>query len=377
MIKDSRNPNILVCSDEYPPKVWGGMSRSVESLVHGLLMHACTVDVLTHRRKTVQKSDSCILAIDYRSSYRVIWCRYPIPEPKEISKHVNFDEYQIVYINGRGFASIVPYIKKHFSCVVVYGSRSNYYLEVFWRSLQFEQEKAKSQDGLVTLADRVVCASKSEAETLSSAYALSKDKVRVVANAVHPRFLEQEFERRLPLSRTVLFVGRFVRQKGIKFLLEAIPKVLDAHGDARFVFVGGHGTCDVKEGVLTMVQKFPENAEIKNWVSLDELVGLYTKAGVVVIPSLYEPFGNVALEAMACACTVVASRVGGLKEIIIDKKQGLLVPAGNAEAIAKAIIRAIENPIWSINLGEAARKKVQREYNPYVVAADLLEAFDL
>jgi glycosyltransferase involved in cell wall biosynthesis len=108
----------------------------------------------------------------------------------------------------------------------------------------------------------------------------------------------------------------------------------------------------------------------------DDLHLYYAAANVCVVPSHYEPFGLVAIEAMASGTPVVASDVGGLQYTVVSEKTGLLCPPQDDEAFAKAIDRILSQPHWQLQLGKAARKRVEQKFSWQGVAAQLSELYE-
>lgn len=98
------------------------------------------------------------------------------------------------------------------------------------------------------------------------------------------------------------------------------------------------------------------------WITKEEIAKLYQGARTVVVPSIYEPFGMTALEALACQCPVVASRTGGLRETIKDKVNGLLVEPEDALDLAQSLMTLLSDARLRIRLGEEGRRRLSTEY---------------
>jgi glycosyltransferase involved in cell wall biosynthesis len=106
-----------------------------------------------------------------------------------------------------------------------------------------------------------------------------------------------------------------------------------------------------------------------------DLVNLYNEAAVFACPSVYEPFGIINLEAMACETPVVATRVGGIKEVVVDEETGLLVPPGEPEKLGRAITRILEDPTTAAKMGKAGRRHVLKHFTWDRIAARTLELY--
>lgn len=155
----------------------------------------------------------------------------------------------------------------------------------------------------------------------------------------------------------VLFAGRLVPQKGVDVLVRAFAVLL-----YRFhvsLVIVGQGPLELYLQRLIRYSGIPEHVSVRPWQSGSELIQLLQGAAVVAVPSLYEPFGIVALEAMACARACVASRVGGLSEIIESGVDGYLVEPGDYLDCARRLFSLLSDTDLSRRMGEAARRKAE------------------
>jgi D-inositol-3-phosphate glycosyltransferase len=179
-------------------------------------------------------------------------------------------------------------------------------------------------------------------------------------------------------AKVVLYVGRFDPRKGIETLVRAVANSsLRGEGDLRLIIAGGYRPgasdgveCDriqgiVKELGLDTITSFPGR------LSEADLPVYYAAANVCVVPSHYEPFGLVAIEAMACRTPVVASNVGGLQFTVVPEVTGLLVPPQDEIAFSQAIDRILSDPEWADFLGQTGRQRVEIALSWDSVAARL------
>jgi 1,4-alpha-glucan branching enzyme len=141
---------------------------------------------------------------------------------------------------------------------------------------------------------------------------------------------------------SILFVGRLVPQKGVDVLIRALGALLPRHPAARLVIVGDGDSRLALQRLVRALGLGPA-VTFTGWTSGAALVAAYQRAAVVVVPSRYEPFGIVALEGMACGRPVVASRVGGLSDVVNDEV-GTLVPESDPLALAVALARFLGDP---------------------------------
>lgn len=165
-------------------------------------------------------------------------------------------------------------------------------------------------------------------------------------------------------SPIILFVGRFTEIKGIKYLLKAFPRVLKAVPDAKLVLVGG-GPLEAE--VKAYQEKLHNSIFSLPFVPNDIMPNIYAGCDVVVLPSFYEPFGNVTVEAMACGKPVVGSCIGGMLDTIVDGETGLYVQPGNSDQIANSLIKILTNDKLREELGRNARKRTLTHFSYSVV----------
>jgi glycosyltransferase involved in cell wall biosynthesis len=155
----------------------------------------------------------------------------------------------------------------------------------------------------------------------------------------------------------ILFVGRLVGQKGVEYLLRAFYYVKEKFPDTRLKIVG-YGNSSAALQALSVNLLLSDKVDFLGWKTGQDLVGLYQKAQVVVVPSIYEPFGMTALEALACQRPVVASRVGGLQEIIEHGVTGFLARPKDELDLAQWIMTLLSSPSLRHDMGKAGREHV-------------------
>ncbi|MDX2097803.1 MAG: glycosyltransferase family 1 protein [Leptolyngbyaceae cyanobacterium bins.59] len=174
-----------------------------------------------------------------------------------------------------------------------------------------------------------------------------------------------------PEEQIVLYVGRFDPRKGIETLVRAVGKLKaeDADRPLRLVLVGGSDPNQSDGQERLRIESLVQNlglakcTQFIGQVGHDRLPLYYTAANVCVIPSHYEPFGLVAIEAMACGTPVVASDVGGLKFTVVPRETGWLVPPQNETAFAEAIDRVLGDALWGRKMGKQASLRVQQNFS--------------
>jgi glycosyltransferase involved in cell wall biosynthesis len=184
-----------------------------------------------------------------------------------------------------------------------------------------------------------------------------------------------------PKAKLVLYVGRFDPRKGIETLVRAVAES-KLRSEKLQLIIGGGSRPGHSDGI--------ERSRIENIVaelgmsdfttfpgrlSQEILPYYYAAADVCVVPSHYEPFGLVAIEAMASHTPVVASDVGGLQFTVVPEETGLLAPPQDVAAFSAAIDRILANPQWRNELGQAARKRVENKFSWEGVASELAQLY--
>jgi D-inositol-3-phosphate glycosyltransferase len=187
-----------------------------------------------------------------------------------------------------------------------------------------------------------------------------------------------------PTDEVIVYVGRFDPRKGIETLVRAAGLIKQNAVDAsnlRLVIVGGSDPTksdgQERQRIEQLVHELglTEHTIFAGRVGHDRLPLYYTAADVCVIPSHYEPFGLVAIEAMACGTPVVASDVGGLKFSVVSEETGLLVPPQDTAAFAGAIERILSDDLWARKLRKRASERVQQNFSWTGVAAQLSDLY--
>jgi glycogen(starch) synthase len=216
---------------------------------------------------------------------------------------------------------------------------------------------------------KVICCSDYMIGHVKYAFGLPSDKLVMVPNGVNINCYKdldadlKDFRGKfaLPEEKIVLFVGRLVYEKGVHILINAVPKIL-SKVNAKFIIVGSGY---MKEQLLNIVRSMGLEHKVLFEGFLDEstLLKLQKCADVSVVPSLFEPFGIVALEAMAAHSPVVASDTGGLSEIIEHEVTGLKVYPNNPDSLAWGITKVLQDDSYSKRLSDSAYKRIQDKYD--------------
>jgi starch synthase len=237
-------------------------------------------------------------------------------------------------------------------------------------------------------ADAIVAVSGAMREDVLRCYpAIDPSRVTVIHNGIdtteyRPDERTDVLERRGvdPSRPYVIFVGRITHQKGVEHLLEA------AHSfDPRAQLVlcaGAPDTKEIGERVAARVAELQASRDGVLWIEemlpRPEVIQLLTHATVFVCPSVYEPLGIVNLEAMACGTAVVASRIGGIPEVVDDGVTGFLVDVDDdfPEAFAARVNELVADPELAARFGEAGRRRAVEEFSWRRIAEETVSLYD-
>ncbi|TAK22078.1 MAG: glycosyltransferase family 1 protein [Chloroflexota bacterium] len=230
---------------------------------------------------------------------------------------------------------------------------------------------------------RVICCSDFMSSEVRTVFGTPADKIDVVPNGVDTSRFDRweghdlsEFRRRYAHdSEKILFhVGRIVREKGVHLLVEAMPRLLAARSDLKLVVAGTGGELDQCR------QRADElgvgaNILFTGFVGDDDRDRLLRIADVAVFPSLYEPFGIVALEAMAARAPVVVSSVGGLTEVVDLHETGITVYPDDVDSLIWGILHTLDHPEWSRQRADNAYGMVRDRFNWDAIARDTIATY--
>jgi D-inositol-3-phosphate glycosyltransferase len=242
---------------------------------------------------------------------------------------------------------------------------------------------------VIRLADRIVAATPAELAQLQWLYEADTKKIVVIPPGVDishfypiPEDEAKEFIGIPPCDHMLLFVGRIEPLKGIDTLIEALSIMRKDHVFVCLTVIGGNPETDQDDNKSEMarLQLLREKYGLEDLIaflgsrSQDTLPYYYSAADAVVVPSQYESFGLVALEAMACGTPVVASQVGGLAFLIQDGVTGYTVPADDPQALADRLTTLVNNPELRQRMGERAASTA-REYRWQRIADRVLNVY--
>lgn len=240
----------------------------------------------------------------------------------------------------------------------------------------------------VRKADAVVACSRNVADKIQRRFPEYAERCVTIHNGAEPsEFSPAERETARPAYSKIIYVGRLSPEKGVHVLLEAFRRIVERHPNTRLEIVGGEAVmprsmlkrlsddaavralerlyeCDYARNLRDRAAGMPRaQVSFVGAIPHKEVAARMREADILAQPSLYEAFGMPVVEGMLAGLGVVASRVGGMPELIRDGETGLLVKPGDPDALANALLRLIEDPELTRRLGIAARLQASRSFS--------------
>jgi starch synthase len=223
-------------------------------------------------------------------------------------------------------------------------------------------------------AEAIIAVSGAMRDDVLSCYpAIEPGRVQVIHNGIDTDEYRPDNETDVleqngvdPATPYVIFVGRITHQKGLEHLLDAAPAI-----DQRAQLVlcaGAPDTPEIGERVRSRIPKLDRAVWIEEMLPKPDVIQLLTHASVFVCPSIYEPMGIVNLEAMACETAVVASRVGGIPEVVAEGETGFLVEPGDAAELAARVNELLADPDLATRFGKAGRQRAVEHFSWHAIA---------
>jgi glycogen synthase len=354
---------VLILSWEYPPLIEGGLARHVRKLSEALVDQGTEVHVLA---RGGEESPAVELANGVHV-YRVIEPKRPTDLSEFVAwvERMNSDmlaagvelgdthDFDLVHGHDWLVAMACDHLARRFdSPLVTTIHATEHGRHQGWVEKHPQSHIHGVERWITNRADRVIACSFYMREQIADIFRVPEDRIEVIPNGIDPDDLQPqplselqrlrgEFAR--PEERLVLLIGRLVYEKGFQLALEAMPEVIRRAAGTRFL-VAGSGTHEEELRSQARELGLLEHGTFLGWIGDDVLHSLYRIADVCVVPSIYEPFGLVALEAMASGCPCIVADTGGLREVVPDDAAGLRFRARDPEALAEVAVRVLTEP---------------------------------
>lgn len=397
----------LLLTNEYPPTIYGGAGVHVEYLSRELakLMSVevrCYGEELREERLNLPSLEA--------TGYGVDTSLWQAPKPL----HSVFAALQRgVDWNAAGIDADIVHVHTWYTHFAGITAKLNYGIPMVLTVHSLEPLRPWKREQLgggydfsvwiektaIEMADAVIAVSRETREDILRLFDVRPDRVHVIYNGI-------DLDEYQPVKSTealvkhgvdpnipyVLFVGRITRQKGIIHLVRAVQHM--APGFQVVLCAGAPDTpeiaAEMKAAVEAVQSSRPGVIWIRQMISVPEKIQLYTHAAVFCCPSIYEPFGIINLEAMACETPVVASAVGGIKEVVVEGETGFLVPvdqmkespfeATNPDQYARDLAARINQLMADKNLrrrmGVAGRARAEQIFSWHAIAKQTQELYE-
>ncbi|WP_144511016.1 glycosyltransferase [Bacillus sp. FJAT-22090] len=385
------NKNILFISDHGDPlaplgsEQAGGQNNYVKQLALALQNEGNTVDVVTHWSNPLDPPIE-----NFGHSCRVI--RIGAGKRTYVPKN---ELYHLLPAFYEEMATILPLwnydiIHTHYWLSGLLGSfvKADYHIP--WvhtnHSLGIAKESATgvnepirlyTEKMILSSADSIVATTKNEKNLIKS-FVENPSSIKIIPIGVDRAFRPFRIKNKETIDPYFAFAGRLQTTKGIYTLIDAFRLLVekyDIHHTTKLVIAGGDSDC------IDFPNKLPKDQKLKAAItgledkidflgakSQKQLASVFNNATAVVVPSFYESFGMVAAEAQACGCPVIASKVGGLIDVVKNRVTGLHTEKGDENNLAQAMKTVLSNRNYSKKLGRSAAAFANREFNWSILA---------
>ena len=365
---------VLILSWEYPPIVEGGLARHVRKLAEGLVKRGVEVHVVTRGGGRLQP-------LEERHGVAVHRVREPDFPKDDLDafiawvEHMNADmlaaaaeldgEFDLVHSHDWLVADAARKLARRFRVPwLVTVHATEYGRHQGWVDKHPQSHIHQVERRMVREADRVITCSAYMRGHVADVFGADPARVTAIPNGIDPTDLQPVADLpRLrarfaaPDEKLVLMVGRLVYEKGFHLALDAMPRLIERVGGVRFL-VAGSGTAEAELKQQADRLGLMEHGSFVGWAGDDVLHSLYRIADLCVVPSLYEPFGLVALEAMASGCPCIVADTGGLREVV----PRLRFRARDPRSLARMAERLLSD--------DAARERLVAEAGEWVLRFD-------
>ena len=393
----------LFLTNEYPPHIYGGAGVHVDYLSREL---ARLIDVEVRAFGDQRQDESHLRVRGFPKETAGYTCPQPLRSPlAAASRCVDF--------NTSGIDADVVHCHTWYTHLGGILAKLNYGLPLVVTVHSLEPLRPWKREQLgggydfscwvektaLEMADAVVAVSRETKEDVLRLFDVDESKIHIIHNGINPEEYQPTASRETlveqgidPDQPFVLFVGRIARQKGIVHLVNAI-KYFDP-GFQVVLCAGAPDTpeiaAEMKAAVDAAQRQRPGIIWIEKMLDKRKVIELYAQAAVFCCPSIYEPFGIINLEAMACETAVVASAVGGIKEVVVDGETGFLVPLEQlnqspfepvnpdrfARDLAARINQLMADPELRTRFAHAGRKRAAEGFSWSAIAKQTSQLYE-
>ncbi len=380
---------------EYPPKSVGGLAQHVKDLTKAMAKQDLEIHLITSGAEGAPAFE----VVDGVNVHRVNpYTNLSTPDFRTGILHLNFSmlEYTMSLLRTFEEPEPVQLIHVH-DWLVAYAGRVlkhslNIPLVATVHATEWGRNCGLHSDEQRYISDvewwltyeawKVIVCSKYMDKELKRIFQLPGDKIKIIPNGVEPQnFIvngrNDNFKATyaMPQEKVIFFVGRLVQEKGVQVLLDSVPKILHYQPNTRFLIAGkGPNGQYLQDKARNM--GISDKVQFLGYIDDDLRNRLYQISDCAVFPSLYEPFGIVALEGMATQTPVVVSDTGGLSEIIKHGSNGLKAYTGSSNSLADNILHILGNPSDAKKYKENAYRDVLEVYSWDKIATATIDTYE-
>ncbi len=385
---------VLIFSWEYPPYVVGGMGAHVAGLAPALVRAGVDVHVITPQPSSLSATRNIAEGLSgfpgEVTEDGVVVYRVPMfGDSRDVFDHAqksnqamlaqgcallaSGQQFDVIHAHDWLVVFSAQAIKHQFRLPLIATIHATERGRARGASLQTDLQRSihGAEWWLVFEVWRVITCSHHMASEVQAFFHVPPEKIDIIPNGINPYLNGQTTQTALADCRSryagsgqqiVFAVGRLVHEKGFHLLVEAIPAILSEFPNTQFVIAGKGSEASYLEHQAKRLG-VSEHVHFPGFISDEERDCLYHVAACAVFPSLYEPFGIVALEAMAAGCPVVVADVGGLGEVVRHGKTGVTIYPDDVQSLAWGVLHTLRNPAMAAARADEARKVVNREFS--------------
>jgi glycogen(starch) synthase len=370
---------VLIVSWEYPPIVEGGLARHVRKLAEQLVRDGADVHVLTRGGGRLREEED-------RHGVTVHRVREPDFPKDDLKAFIAWVErmnadmlkaaatieggFDLVHSHDWLVASAAKALAEQYEVPwLVTVHATEYGRHQGWVDKYPQSHIHQIERRMVRAADHVLVCSAYMRDHVADVFSIAEERVTVIPNGIDPTDLQPmpdlaKFRARFaePDEKLVLLVGRLVYEKGFHLALDALPGLIRRLGNVRFL-VAGSGTAEADLKAQAERLGIAEHGTFLGWIDDAVLHSLYRIADLTVVPSIYEPFGLVALEAMASGCPCLVADTGGLREVVPSgERVGLRFRPRSARSLSYYVQKVLTD--------DALRDRLVAEASEHVLSFD-------
>lgn len=369
---------ILALAWEFPPRIVGGIARHVAELYPEIVelgheVHLLTVEFGSAPRYEVVEGIHLYRCAVAHGNDFFHWIANMNESMGKLAGELlkDQDDFDLIHAHDWLVGDAAIALKNIFKLpmiATIHATEYGRYNGIHNLRQQYINGKEKL---LAHEAWRVIVCSQYMREEIQRVFQTPADKIDVVYNGIRPekkhhgnRFDRIKFRRRFANDREkiIYYVGRMTYEKGVSILLDAAPKVIAQMGHTvKFIIIGGGNTDRLQHQAMSL--GIWEQCYFTGFMSDADLDKFQTIADCAVFPSLYEPFGIVALESFAARVPVVVSNTGGLPEVVQHNYTGIVTRANDSDSLAWGILEVLTNPAYSQYLVNNAYKTIPERFS--------------